>query len=304
MQYLEYTEFYITNVCNLNCPNCNRFNNYPFKGHFLWDDHKEDYKEWSKKLQFKLIGILGGEPLLNPNLLDWIHGVAELWPESKIVIVTNGTQLDKWPNLHKELRKYKGRVYLEISNHNPFKFQNLLDLVKSFYPTTPEIFYKKEDWIPHFDKLSATQQLKFVDENNIEVQLLPGWSFKNSALIYSKDNLKLHNSNKELAFRICDFKFCHHFLDGKLYKCGVTAVLPKFMKQFKVEMTDHQKELIESYKPAEHTWDDDQLSQFIDNLKSKKSIAQCSLCPEKEDYKPFAAGNKKLKIIPIENSSY
>jgi hypothetical protein len=39
--HLSYAEFYITHVCNLNCPDCNRFNNYAFKGHQRWDDVKK-----------------------------------------------------------------------------------------------------------------------------------------------------------------------------------------------------------------------------------------------------------------------
>ena len=38
---LNYAEFYITNVCNLNCTECNRFNNYHFSGHQRWDDYSD-----------------------------------------------------------------------------------------------------------------------------------------------------------------------------------------------------------------------------------------------------------------------
>jgi molybdenum cofactor biosynthesis enzyme MoaA len=37
-------EVYITNVCNLSCRGCNRFNNYNFKGHQLWADHADEYE--------------------------------------------------------------------------------------------------------------------------------------------------------------------------------------------------------------------------------------------------------------------
>lgn len=38
-------EFHITNVCNLNCSACNKYNNYFYSGHYLWDDYKDFYKK-------------------------------------------------------------------------------------------------------------------------------------------------------------------------------------------------------------------------------------------------------------------
>ena len=49
MNRLNYMEFYITNVCNLTCTGCNRFNNYKFKGFQRWADYKEEYTQWSKE---------------------------------------------------------------------------------------------------------------------------------------------------------------------------------------------------------------------------------------------------------------
>ena len=68
MYKLPYVEFYITNVCNLNCTNCNRFNNYAFAGHQRWADNKEFYQQWAEILDVQEISILGGEPLHKNNI--------------------------------------------------------------------------------------------------------------------------------------------------------------------------------------------------------------------------------------------
>ena len=74
--FLPTVEFYITNVCNLSCAGCNRFNNYKFKGLQRWDDYKDIYRRWSEELHVtKYIGILGGEPMLNPDFMNWLEGV-------------------------------------------------------------------------------------------------------------------------------------------------------------------------------------------------------------------------------------
>ena len=65
-------EFYITNICNLTCEDCNRFNNHDFKGWQAWDDFKETYQQWSQYVELDQVVILGGEPLLNPTFIDWI----------------------------------------------------------------------------------------------------------------------------------------------------------------------------------------------------------------------------------------
>jgi organic radical activating enzyme len=80
-------EFYITNVCNLNCVNCNRFNNHDFSGYQKWSDYKEIYAQWSRHIRLQRVTILGGEPLLNPTILDWIDGINEL--ENQLVIYPN-----------------------------------------------------------------------------------------------------------------------------------------------------------------------------------------------------------------------
>ena len=76
---LDKVEFYITNVCNLNCNHCNRFNNYNFTGWQRWSDYQADYEQWGKYLDIKHKVILGGEPLLNPDIIKWIQGIHKIW---------------------------------------------------------------------------------------------------------------------------------------------------------------------------------------------------------------------------------
>lgn len=132
MIHFDYTEFYITNVCNLNCENCNRFNNYNFSGHTRWHEVQEYNAKWASLLDISRIGILGGEPMLNPDFLLWVQGIAELWPSSKIVIMTNGTQLGRWPQLYDCLLKYRDRMLLEINCHNQDAKKTLIQSVHEF----------------------------------------------------------------------------------------------------------------------------------------------------------------------------
>ena len=104
--YVPTIEFYITNVCNLSCTGCNRFNNYKFTGFQKWNDYKEVYKKWSEVLDVGYIGILGGEPLLTPDYINWLTGIRELWPTSTISTITNGYRLNYVPGLYEYIKLF------------------------------------------------------------------------------------------------------------------------------------------------------------------------------------------------------
>ena len=97
-------EFYITNVCNLNCDQCNRFNNFDFSGWQNWNDYKEDYRRLAEYIELKFIVLMGGEPLLNPTVVDWIYGLNQTF-DTGIQILTNGTRLNKVNGLYELGRK-------------------------------------------------------------------------------------------------------------------------------------------------------------------------------------------------------
>ena len=129
MHFLNRVEFHITNTCNLNCTNCNRFSNFAFSGHQKWADYQTDYRAWSKIINFNTIAILGGEPMSNPDLPNWINGITELWPNAKeIVIVTNGTYLNKVAGFYDLLKKHNGKVVVEVNGHNA---ANILQEIKN-----------------------------------------------------------------------------------------------------------------------------------------------------------------------------
>ena len=87
-------------------------------------------------------------------------------------------------------------------------------------------------------------------------------------------------------------KTCHHFFNGKLYKCGVAKLLPDLLEQ-KGKTVDKK---IKDYKPLEIT----ELSeQSIKDL-SNNWIDTCKACSDNpSDWvsKPFETLHKKdIKI--------
>ena len=140
----------------------------------------------------------------------------------------------------------------------------------------------------------------FVDSNGVVVTLTNSNRFAESAIIRG-DNLRLHRSDPQKAIDVCLSKYCHHFMNGKLYKCGTVALLPEFAKQFNLIVSQDENKLMNSYEPATVFDSDKKFANFIENLSSGAPIPQCQFCTESNDWKKFEASNKKPKIPKISN---
>jgi len=341
--HIPYTEFYITNVCNLNCDNCNRFNNFNFSGHSLWKDHADTYKKWSKRLTFNKIGILGGEPLINPDFMSWLEGISNLWPDSEISIITNGSQLHRHPELYNYVAQNSNRIKLTVNFHGFAQQKKVTDSIKTWLqePITQTIMHNRtttEHWQQCWDSIKDPDwpacnhakdfinlpdyiqkecldihnisldiwenqvcQTFFSDANRVRITAGLNNSFNNSTVIFDPNSKKLtlNNSDPKKALEICYSKKCHHFIGGKLYKCGPIGILPDFIQQFQVEISDSDRRLIHDYVPASVDWDRVDLEKFVNGLNKGEVIPQCKLCPESMTTKKFEAGNKKIKLSKI-----
>ena len=161
---LDYLEFYISHTCNFNCSGCNRFNNYLFTGHQRWADYQEIHEQWAEKLDLGSYTILGGEPLLNPDIIDWIYGLNKLWPDSRSQITTNASfrrRFDK--ELYRAL--VDTQTILQIGLHDIGRWDEVMETVYNFIDkpvnskripediTELPNFY--ENWSSSYNKIKA-----------------------------------------------------------------------------------------------------------------------------------------------------
>lgn len=248
MRSLELVEFYITNVCNLSCNECNRFNNYNFVGHQYWNEYASDIEQWSQRLDIENITIIGGEPTLNPDLELWASNLRRLWPNSNIMIQTNGTYIR--PNFSTFWDNYK--VSFAISLHDVSTAESILKNWKK------ELGYS-------FDTF------------------LGGFIFHSASVIKHNNYFTLSQSNKHESFNICGVKFDHTMFRGRLYKCPSVALFTEFREQFDLRLTDSQHELLTSYSPLTSNCSIDEIDQFIKNRNDP--IEQCQLCPSSVTWK-------------------
>jgi len=285
MKHLNIAEFYITNVCNLTCEGCNRFNNLKFKGHQRWDDYKDIYKEWSKLVTFdEKIVIIGGEPLMNPTVTDWMYGLRELWPDVRIVLLTNGTYLARAKGLKKA--QEDNNIEIEVSLHHESArpiIHNIIDdylqkpyhFLKRNIKTNPYPNDYYHDGIKGHGEWIAPNGSK---HKGVRLSVITETEFLNNSLIPYNNKWTLSNNNPREAHDACHFvEFkTYNFIQGNLYKCGNIIHYVDLIDQGLLEIPDNDIELLQQYKPLTIDNYNEYSDEFYNNLDDP--IPQCKLC--------------------------
>ena len=280
-------EFYITNVCNLSCQGCNRFNDLHFKGHQLWKDYEETIRRWAEKIKIEHIVIMGGEPLLNPSIKEWMKGLNSIFDVS-VQIMTNGTYIDRIPDLCQAATDSK--TWFGISVHESQDRPMIYDRVRKFLG--PNLI---EDVAPR-----SGGEKCFLGNNGVHVEV---WNYthftKNAVRISSNGRHTLHDNQPEDAFRICAFQQHknYHFICGKIYRCGPVALFPELDDQFDLDLSPADKALIRSYRPLSIDEYDDRCEDFFAHIDDM--IPQCKFCSADNTYHELKFVAKKRKKINI-----
>lgn len=277
-------EFYITNVCNLTCTDCNRFNNHDFRGWQDWADYASDYEIWAQHIRLQRITIMGGEPLLNPTVLDWVDGINDLW-QRRVQILTNGTRLNHVPKLYDRLVRfreqdnfYRGN-WIGVSIHNPRDRDRYFDEIKQFLQGDIQYHHQHDaDNVDNCQTWGAAHA--FVDSNGMRVHAWEYTSFYPAAVhMNDRGRLSLYDNDPETAHRGCGFAMfkCYHFIRAKIYKCGPVALFAEFDLQHALDLSDSDRLLVNSYHPLTVDSVADQGRDFFATI--DQPIPQCKFCP-------------------------
>lgn len=285
-------DFYITNVCNLTCQNCNRFNNFDFKGWQDWKDYEPIYEQWSKLVSLRAITIMGGEPFLNPTLKDWVAGLNGLFG-IEVQVLTNGTRFLQAKGVY-ETMLYKSpnnnmQNHIGVSLHTPEDFEKIRADIYEFLKGDVTEYSKDENpW-------NADWQFK--DSNGVMINVYTVDHFADSSLIPKIDGgYTLHNTDPVEAHSKCAFATwkSYHFIRGKFYKCGPSALMPEFDDQVHLDISDDDRNLLHAYTPLTVDNFAEYHEEFFANLDNP--IAQCKFCPGAEQY-------EMKKIYPVRKGS-
>jgi hypothetical protein len=268
-------DFYITNVCNYTCNRCNRFNNYDFKGWQRWSDYEPIYQQWAKLIDLPCATIMGGEPLLNPTVVEWISGLNRVF-NMDVQILTNGTRFHHVKGLYESMLFHSPKNgmqnHIGVSLHNMADWPQMQEDIRTFLQGPIEERGKGDnDWGSDF---------YFRDGNGVMINVYMSNNFGAAAIKSNgQGGLTLHNSNPVLAHQNCAFaQFkSYHFIRGKLYKCGPAALIPEFDQQMPLDISDEDRQLLNSYQALSVDNYAEYNEEFFANL--DKPIEQCKFCP-------------------------
>ena len=210
--FLNYLEINIVDQCNLNCKGCAHFSNICDDKFVSLDKYKSDLEMIAKKFYLYNFRLLGGEPLLHPQLLELVDITRKTLPNSRIIIVTNGLLINKLSdNVLKKLSS--SNVIVSISIYKPtFKMLE-----------------------------SITNTLKQYNIN----YLINDDYFKGTQVI-ERFHTRLSTTRSEegyLANKRCSGRFCRFLRDGKISKCYYPLLIELLNKKsgmnFEVSKDDY-----------------------------------------------------------------
>ncbi|MCL2438809.1 MAG: radical SAM protein [Coriobacteriia bacterium] len=95
---LHYLEYHVASQCNMNCKGCFHFSNLvdPDADFPSLEQFRQDIKRLSILFgSVSIIRLVGGEPLLNPQLPQFISATREAFPKAKIALLSNGLRYKK-----------------------------------------------------------------------------------------------------------------------------------------------------------------------------------------------------------------
>jgi Radical SAM superfamily/4Fe-4S single cluster domain len=268
---LPFLETMITYNCNLSCHGCTNYSDYNMSGMVPWEKGSDWIRAWRERLDIPDFGIIGGEPLLHPDVSQWIYGVRDLLPKSQIRFTTNGKLVLKKFNVIKQLIEI-GNTVVKISVHQPQEFytQEAVNKLFNYAKWSPITEHGINRWEgPNGTKLQINFPQTFVKTYQGQF-----------------DSMLPHNNNPADAFENCVQQQCPLLYEGKIFKCSSIALLKKVTSDWGKD-TDPLWQSYLSYHGIDHSCSDESLTSFLSQFGMPETI--CSMCPSKKDISSFVS---------------
>ena len=177
-------EIHVVNHCNLNCRACAHFANLSKEYYIEIEEFEKDISTLMQKVNYRLLNILGGEPLLHPNIDILCDTARKICQDKIITLNTNGLLLPKMKNEFWQSLK-KNNIIIRLSIY-PYNIKLIPELKNLFF------------------------------ENGIKLNIWDGRKF------YLR-KAKCYQDDVENIWQNCDAKICHQIYKGKLYTCPTSA---------------------------------------------------------------------------------
>jgi uncharacterized Fe-S cluster-containing radical SAM superfamily protein len=260
---LPFVESVLLRPCNLSCEGCTTYSDLKWSGYTTWSQGREEILPWTERLDIEAWGTMGGEPLMNPEIRDWLQGIRTLLPRAQIRMVTNGLLLERnWDIV--EMLKDMGNTVIKISVHvaDP-RIEQVIERIQKTWAWQPVTEFGINRWAL---------------ENGVRFQVnRPTRFFKTYQNHYA--NMAPHSNDPAEAFAMCVQQRCPLLFGGRLYKCGTAALTAGLLDRF-------DRPNWEAWQPYLNTGlapdcDQAELEAFVRNFGRPHKI--CRQCPTEQD---------------------
>ncbi len=191
-------EYHLVDSCNLKCAGCSHYSSLLDKLTYVpLEDIVTDLSLLKNKVGDNLttLRLLGGEPLLHPQICECLTEIRNIFPKTNLVIVTNGILLKKMPEEFYNICS-KSNIQISITDYGLLNITEILDKLKDL-------------------NIKAT-----VYRNS------------NKNLIWHYKHIRLTGGKIDCLSK-CIFKnMCNNYRNGKIYLCPHIAYIDFFNKYF------------------------------------------------------------------------
>jgi len=202
-------EYYLAEHCNLSCKGCSQSSPFAQKKLSSLLEFEFCLDKIEPYLRPDRISFLGGEPLLNPQILDFIKIAKQSKIFNRTFITTNGLLLKKAPS----------------------ELWQLLDNIEiSIYPANYSSINK-----------NISLFLQMAKEHNTELSFSPKNSFNH--ILFST---QIPKDLVKIVYTKCFYKnYCHTLYNKRFYKCAPSTSSHHYLKHFTSINTSNSEDYID-----------------------------------------------------------
>jgi organic radical activating enzyme len=256
MLHRNYIDHHLVDHCTFRCKNCTTYSEYAKPKFGSIESFEKDIKRLSEVLSVNNLRFYGGEPLLHPELVDYIRITKKSGIAKKVGVVTNGQLI---PKQSEEFFSSIDDILVSAYTKSSVDYDLIFNI----------LFEKKEKY-------------------NFDIIIHEQISFSKFHLLYKQNKDETLNSyNKCWAKDKWNESGCHTVKDGYYYKCSKPISQERFMVDAKMQIeNDFIKE------DGVYLYDDNLEERLIAYIKSVEPLNSCSYCvgiqpPNPEEWVPW-----------------
>lgn len=213
---LPYLETHIADGCNLKCKGCSHFANlFPTDAIVDFCQYEKDMVRMGEISDITRLRLLGGEPLLNTEILQYLKVARQVFPDTDIYVATNGILI---PMCESNILQYMA--------------ENNIAFSITLYKTAASM---------------KDQIVRRLGNNGVR------YGLNENVGRFEKMLTLCGDKNPKENISICNRKICLTLKEGKLYRCAISAHVARYNERFQTAI--ESEALFDIYADLpEHLW--------------------------------------------------